>query len=54
MERSDADLAAGRIVPASVIHADLDATIAELEADGPLAKGGPARPNLAPVARTPI
>ena len=33
MDRSDADLAAERIVPASVIHAELDATIAELEAD---------------------
>ena len=32
MDRSDADLAAGRIVPASVIHAELDATIAELDA----------------------
>ena len=35
MNRSDADLAAGRIVPASVVHAELDATIAELEADEP-------------------
>lgn len=32
IEESDADLAAGRIVPASVVHAELDATIAELEA----------------------
>ena len=33
MNRSDADLAAGRIVPTSVVHAELDAAIAELEAD---------------------
>ena len=30
--RSDADLAAGRIVPASVVHAGLNASIARLEA----------------------
>ena len=30
--RSDADLAAGRIVPASVIHVGLNASIARLEA----------------------
>jgi hypothetical protein len=32
MAESDADLAAGRIVPAAVVHAELCASIARLEA----------------------
>lgn len=32
MDESDADLAAGRIVPAAVVHTELRASIARLEA----------------------
>ena len=32
LARSDADLAAGRVVPAAVVHAELAAAIARIEA----------------------
>jgi hypothetical protein len=35
LARSDADLAAGRIVPAAVVHAELDAALARVEAGRP-------------------
>jgi hypothetical protein len=34
LARSDADLAAGRVVPAAVVHAELAAAIARIEAAG--------------------
>ncbi len=32
LARSDADIAAGRVVPAAAVHADLSAAIARIEA----------------------